>query len=142
MSTILQIADAVVAELAAGSFDQELFVERLYVPDFDLEEMDELRVTVVPRELRVSGLNRTQCSYEADIDIAIQKKFKLGSAAEIDPLVELVEAIADFFRLRRLTSFPAVIWSGTEHHVLYSEEHWNQYHQFTSLLTLTFRVDR
>lgn len=140
MSIVLNITDAVVAQLNAAELSQAVEAERQYVPSYELKTLKELRVTVVPRELHVRSLDRGRNSYEADIDIAIQKKFNKGDAAEIDPLIEFVEEIADQFRLKRLASFPGAIWSKTVHQVLYSQEHWDQYRQFTSLLTLTFRV--
>jgi hypothetical protein len=142
LSTVLNVADAVVAQLNTATLSQPVVAERLYVPNFDLQDMQDLRVTVVPRELHVRGLDRGRNSYEAEIDLAVQKKFKKGDAAEIDPLVALVEEIADLFRLKRLASFPGAIWSRTDHQVLYSQEHWDQLRQFTSLLTLSFRVMR
>ena len=48
-----------------------------------------------------------------------------------------VEELADYFRLKRLNSFVAV---KVENSVLYSSEHWTQFNQFTSLLTLTFEL--
>ena len=142
MSTVLNVADAVVAQLNTASLSQPVVAERLYVPNFDLQDMQDLRVTVVPRELHVRSLDRGRNNYEAEIDLAVQKKFKKGDAAEIDPLVAFVEEIADLFRLKRLASFPGAIWSRTDHQVLYSQEHWDQLRQFTSLLTLSFRVMR
>lgn len=140
MSKILNIADAVVAQLNSATLSQPVEAKRLYVPSFDLPDMKSLHVTVVPRELHVRTLDRRRNLYEAEIDLAVQKKFSMGDAAEIDPLVELVEEIADVFRLQRLSSFPGAIWAGTEHRLLYSQEHWDQMNQFTSLLSLTFRL--
>ena len=53
MATILQISDSVTAQLNAAELSQPLHAQRLYVPDFDLEDMQELRVSVVPRELSI-----------------------------------------------------------------------------------------
>jgi hypothetical protein len=46
MAVILDIADAVVAELNATAFSQPLTAERYYRPQFELSEMTELKVTV------------------------------------------------------------------------------------------------
>jgi hypothetical protein len=54
----------------------------------------------------------------------------------------LVEEIADFFRLRRLTSYPDAIWVRTDNVPVYAPEHLEEFRQFTSVLTLTFRVVR
>src|SRR6056297_4293572 len=99
-ATIIQIADSVVAEINAADFSKKnLSAQRLYVPNFDLEDMKELRVTVVPREVEYLPLDRVSNKYHATIDVAIQKKFSKGDAKEIDPLAMFVEELADYFRL-------------------------------------------
>ncbi len=140
-ATVIQIADSVVAEINAGDFSKKnLAAQRLYVPNFDLEDMKELRVTVVPREVEYLPLDRVSNKYHATIDVAIQKKFSKGTPTEIDPLVRFVEELADYFRLKRLNSFVAARCIKVENAVLYSTEHWTQFNQFTSLLTLTFEL--
>lgn len=142
MTTVLQVADSVTAQLNAAEFDFEFVAERLYVPNFDLEDMKELRVSVVPRDVELLPHDRAHNRYHCRVDVAVQKKFSKGTNEEIDPLVDLVEKIADEFRLKRLVSFPAVRCIKAEHAVLYSSEHWEQLRQFTSLLTLTFELAR
>lgn len=140
-STVIQIAECVVAEINAGTFSKpNITAQRLYVPDFDLEDMKELKVSVVPREVEYLPLDRVSNKYHATIDVAVQKKFSKGDTKEIDPLVYLVEEIADYFRLKRLDSFVAARCIRVENAVLYSTEHWTQLNQFTSLLTLTFEL--
>ena len=48
----------------------------------------------------------------------------------------------DHFRHKRLDSFRAAVWVKTEHEPIYAQEHLDQMRQFTSVLTLTFRVMR
>ena len=86
----------------------------------------------------------TMVAYQYDfaIDVAVQKKFETGDAAELDPLMSLVEEIADFFRLRRLAAYPDAVWVRTDNVPVYAPEHMEEYRQFTSVLTLTFRVVR
>lgn len=142
MTTILQIADSVTAQLNATHFDHEFVAERLYVPNFDLEDMKELRVSVVPRDVEILPYDRSQNRYHCRVDIAVQKKFSQGTNQEIDALVDLAEKIADEFRLKRLLSFQASRCIKVEQTVLYSTEHWEQLRQFTSLMTLTFELSR
>ena len=105
MTTVLQVADSVTAQLNAAEFDFEFVAERMYVPNFDLEDMKELRVTVVPRDVELFPHDRAHNKYHCRVDVAVQKKFSKGTNEEIDPLVDLVEKIADEFRLKRLDSF-------------------------------------
>lgn len=103
MTTVLQVADSVVAQLNAADFDHEFIAERLYVPNFDLEDMKELRVSVVPRDVELLPHDRNHNKYHCRVDVAVQKKFTGGSNEEIDPLVDLIEKIADEFRLKHST---------------------------------------
>ena len=142
MTTVLQVADSVTAQLNVAEFDHEFIAQRMYVPNFDLEDMKELRVSVVPRDVELFPHDRAHNRYHCRVDIAVQKKFSKGTNEEIDPLVDLVEKIVDEFRLKRLASFQAARCVKAEHTVLYSSEHWEQLRQFTSLLTLTFELAR
>ena len=138
----LQIAESVNAQLNSAELSRPFVAERLYVPNFDLEEMQELRVSVVPRDMQIVGHDRATSKYNVRIDVAVQQKFEHGSNDEIDPLVALVEEIADLFRLKRLDSMPEARCTQVEHPVIYSAEHWEQLRQFTRLLTLTFQLSR
>ncbi|NLX57694.1 MAG: hypothetical protein GXY74_01240 [Phycisphaerae bacterium] len=140
MALIVDIADAVVTELNAGTFSQELTAARLYRPEFDLKEMAALHVTVVPRGVEAVTVSRTSVQYDVSVDVAVQKKLSTETNAQIDPLMGLVEEIATFFRLRRLTAYPSASWLRTENEPVYSPGHLEELRQFTSVLTVTFRV--
>lgn len=142
MSVITNIADSIVAELNAATLSLPVTAERHYVPSFPLKDMKELHVSVVPKGISISKSDRTRNTHDVQVDVAIQKKFDQGDAVEIDPLMDLVEEIADFFRLRRLDSYPAAHWIRTEHVPIYSQEHWDEMRQFTSVLTFTYRIVR
>lgn len=142
MSVETDVADSIVAELNAASLRLPLTAQRHYVPSFELKDMNELRVSVVPKGVVITKSDRNHNYHDVQIDVAVQKKFSSGSLAEIDPLLDLVEEVADFFCLRRLASYPAAHWIRTEHSPLYSPEHWDELRQFTSILTFTFRLIR
>ena len=136
MAVILDTADAVVALLNAGEFSQQFTAERLYLPLFELPDMATLHVTVVPKAVAIAGLSRIVSQREFKIDVAVQQKGD-ETAETIDPLVDLVEEIVDYFQSRRLAS-PNVICTGVDVKPIYSQEHMHELRQFTSVLTLTF----
>lgn len=142
MSEIIAVADSIVVELNAAALSLPLVAERHYVPSFELKELTTLHVSVVPKAMTITKSDRTHNVHDIQVDVAVQKKFDSGNVAEIDPLMNLVEEIADFFRLRRLASYPNAHWIRTEHMPIYSQEHWDEMRQFTSVLTFTFRVVR
>ncbi len=142
MTVITSIAQAVTDELNAGTFSQPLVAVREYWPAFDLQEMQNLHVTVVPRGVRISLADRTRVQHEVLIDIAVQKKVAQETAAELDPLMALVQEVVDFLKHRRLTAIPDAIWIRTENEPVFAQEHLSELRQFTSLLTVTYRLAR
>ncbi|MCO6454818.1 MAG: hypothetical protein J5I93_05915 [Pirellulaceae bacterium] len=141
MATIIQIADAVVAQLNAATFSQPLTAARLYAPSFELPDMETLHVTVVPRGIASTSLDRKRDSFSFDIDLAVQKKTDMAQAS-LDALMTLVEEIADHFRAEPLSSFPGARCVDVKNAPVYSQEHLDELRQFTSVLTLTFRMAR
>jgi hypothetical protein len=146
MSTIIDIADAVVTELnspGAPGFSQTFQAQRYYRPVFDLAEMKDLHVTVMPKGVEMSMAGRSLVQSDVQIDIGVQKKLSAdstGDIAEIDALMGLVQEIIDFLRCRRLSALPAAAWVRTENSPIFAPEHLEQLRQFTSVITLTYRV--
>jgi hypothetical protein len=140
-ASMVAIADAVTAELNGHSFSQPFNAHRLYLPIFDLQAMSELKVTVVPKSISSSSLDRSRDNFDYQIDIAIQKKTP-NEIAVIDSLMLLVEEIGDHFRSSPLSSFPGARCTSVENTPVYAPDHLQELRQFTSVLTLTFRLWR
>jgi len=141
MAVILDIADAVVDQLNATPFSQPLTAERHYQPRFELSEMTELKVSVVPRSLASKSLDRNRDSFDYLIDVAVQKKTDMTQAA-LDALMALVEEITNHFRMQKLAGYPAARCTEVKNEPVYALEHLDELRQFTSVITLTFRVWR
>jgi len=136
MSSIIAIADAVVTELNAHNFSQPLTAVRHYVPTFDLKDMQDLHVSVVPRGVEISTAGRGIVQRGIQVDIGVQKK--IAGDAEIDGMMSLVDEIAEFFRAKR--RFGSALWVKTANFPIYSPEHLHELRQFTSVLTVTLRT--
>lgn len=148
MSLPINIADAVVAELntaSAGTFTPTFTAVRRVLPVFELAEMTELHVSVVPRAVEITGSTRSACQHDVQIDIGIQQKLA-STDGELDQqvpmLCELVDQIADYLRRRVLQATPQAVWVRAANDPIYAPEHLSQLRQFTSVLTLTYRVMR
>ncbi len=143
MSTIASIADAVAAHINAGTFSQPITAERMYQPAFTLEDLKDLRVSVVPRTTAISAASRDSSIFECVIDVGVQQKLPAGDEEiEIDRLLDLVEEIADHLRLRRLPDAPEAAWAGITHEPVVSSESLEQHRVFTSVLSVMYRVRR
>lgn len=139
IATIIDIADSVVAELNAATFSQPIEAKRYYAPQFELPEMKTLHVSVVPRAIASSALDRSRYSFEYQIDVAIQQKVDPKNPP-LDALMGLTEEIAAHFRAGALASYPNARCSDVKNDPVYLPEHIVEYRQFTSVLTLTFKV--
>ena len=101
--------------------------------------MVSLHVTVVPRAIESTSLDRARDTHEMKIDVAIQQRVaSLGNEA-IDPLMALVQEIAGFLTRRHLGEAQ---WKKTENKPVYAPEHLHEMKQFTSVLTVTYQVTR
>jgi len=138
MAMIADIAGAVVTALNGHTFSQPFTAARAYLPVFDLKDMKDLRVTVVPRGVEMTTAGRGLAASDIQIDVAVQKKLSGADNAEIDALMGLVQEIADF--VRSTGRFGDGSWVRTENVPIYSPEHLGELRQFTSVLTLTLKV--
>ena len=144
MRTAIAIADAVVATVNAGSYGQTVQAQRLHQPSFTLDELKTLHVSVVPRSVQVSAASRDTSMYDVAIDVGVQKKIAAGPQGdqEIDGLLELVEEIGDQLRLKRLPDMTEAAWVSLAHEPIVAAEHLDQHRQFTSIITVVYRVRR
>jgi len=142
MAVITDIADAVVASLNSRSFSQPFIAQRRYQPSFELPEMQALQGSVVPKSVSITKATRDSGYFDFAIDIGVQKKVNPETLAEIDALMTLMDEIADHLRLTRLDGAPQAAWLTIEHAPIFAPEHLDQLRQFTSVLTVTYRVAR
>lgn len=142
MSTIIDIADAVVASLNAGVFSQQFTAHGRYRPVMDLPQLQTLHVTVVPRDVTITSAGRNCVQRDCRIDIAVQKKVDQEDLAEIDSLMNLMEEIIEHFQEHRLDDYPDAGLVRIENAPIYSVEHMDQHQVFTSVVTLTYRMWR
>src|SRR5690606_27310151 len=107
VSVVVNIADSIVAALNAQVFDPPFTAVRRLLPVFDLAEAgQEVRVTVVPRSVVVTGGTRTENFFDVSVDIGVQRRIEVEDTAQGDALLALVEQIGDALRLKRLPSYP------------------------------------
>lgn len=142
MALIIDIVDEVVEELNAGAFSLPFTATRGYLPRFELGDLETLRVTVVPKGLEIVRASRDARQHDYQLDVAVQKKLGATDAAEIDPLMDLVEEVADYFDGRALDTDPVARCLTVENVPIYAPEHMHEHRVFTSVLTLSFRTWR
>lgn len=140
VSSLLAVSDAVVATINGAALGQPINAERLFLPQFELQEMNVLRVVVVPKDEERKPITRASKQATYRVDVGVLKKLASTEATEIDPLCALVASIAALFDGKRLAALPNAICTVAKTEPVYSPEHLEQLRQFTSVVVLTFKV--
>lgn len=141
-SILVALADAIVAVLRDGTFSLPFEVQRGYCPVVDLPALDGALVTVIPKSLAISAATRADGFYDCAVDIGVQRKVDPDKPAELDALMKLVEEIGDRLRGLRIAEPVAAAWLSLENEPVFASEHLAERSQFTSVLTVTYRVRR
>ena len=136
----VQIADAVVAELRAGQFTSSFVPVRKLLPVRELSELDELRVTVMPRAMESVPLARNTERRTYTIDIGVQQR--VGQDVEHDAAVVMgvSEEIAEFLRNRALDEKKEASYVGHGIDPIYSPEHLEELRVATSVVTVRYTM--
>jgi hypothetical protein len=157
---ILDIADAIVDQLTAGATDGDLCRDDftaavLFDSAFELKDST-LHVDVLPAGLDLDIATRATLIHLARFDVLIREKIGDNDAYEtpdqqIRHLLQLAEEIARYLTAdddagtagRRLATLPEAVSDGpAELRPPYVPRHLREWRQFTSIVTVTYRVDR
>ena len=100
MSKDIALADEIVTALNGEAWAVAFTAEREYVPDWDVkDELDQLRCVVIPEERAAEGFERDQLLKTYSIVVCFAQRLLLKTRAELDGLLDLVEAVTDFLEL-------------------------------------------
>ncbi|MPM41397.1 hypothetical protein SDC9_88052 [bioreactor metagenome] len=128
MSEVLNIANAVAAELS------DYHAEVLFFPEFELRELEEMRVVVVPTGTEYKTLSRAVHEELPKVQVGFLKR---GCEDNLPELLQLVEGLGLGFLNRRLAGAMCVC---VAYNPIYSPEHLRERGQFTSVIELTFKT--
>ena len=146
---LIELADAVVAELNATTWSWAFTAKRTYRPRFDLKELATLRVSVVPVVSSTEITGRSSTEVAPAVDVAVQKQVTgPDDTATIDRLMGLLQEVQDYFLGGGLTlaSGPqaacigCVQVSGAE--AGYVVKHLDELHAFTGIVRLNWKLGR
>jgi hypothetical protein len=138
---LLLVADGVTAELNLGAYTIPIQAVRYYQPKFNLSEMSELKVSVVPKSISDKPLTRSLNTYDCKVDIGIQQRCEITHPM-LDALTNLVYEIAHRLRTVPLSTLPDARFVGLDNEPVFAPEHLDELRQFTSVLTATYRLWR
>jgi hypothetical protein len=127
MPDILKIAEAVAEELA------EYSAEVSFVPEYELAELAEMRVVVVPLAIEFKTLSRSSREELLKVSVGILKR---GKESELPDLLKLSNDIGVRFLHCKLAGATCV---SVAYDPIYSPEYLRQRNQFISVIQLAFK---
>ena len=127
------MADALEIAMCVRDVLRDLDAELSFAPQFDLADLAELKVVVVPTDFGLGVATRGAAEEEFGVEVGFLKK---AAENELPDLVRLVSDVAGRFPGQR---FCDAACTEAKFNPLYSPEHLRERRQFTSVLALTFR---
>lgn len=154
-STVAQVADAVLGVTKGLAWPFAVDFARGYGDiDEQLEERDKAQVDVIAGARPLLELaTRGAWGYQIDVHTVLRQRFSAFERSQlegrianelIDPMVEMVEAIAESLIPQRFTALEPIDakWFSTTIEAIYISEHLRQYGQFTGHVRTTFMVEK
>lgn len=146
------VADAVVAELAAGvaavAFSAEFTPVRSFISSAELEDLDTLHVDVVPVTPNPSIEARFSVGCENQVDVAIRKRFEgddldattgRPTNAAVDALLYLEQEIYCYLaEHKRLTGYTDAGFMEAVIRTAWAADHLENRQQFTGIIRVTY----
>lgn len=130
MSEVIRIAEAVAESL------KKYHAKVLFFPEFELRDLDDLRVIVVPHSTEYKTASRGRHEEILKVQIGFLKR---GSEENLDDLLQTIEKIGLGFLNEKLGGATCVC---VAYDPIYSPEHLRERGQFTSIIELSFRQFR
>lgn len=140
MKIAIDIADAIVTELKACSFSEPLAVARRVLPEFELAELKDLTVVIVPKSVQINNITRQSSSFDVAVDIGIQQKIDKDTDAEVERLSGVVTELVSYLNRRPLSTLPNVQFKSITNDPVYVPEYLSRKRLFMSILTLIYKV--
>lgn len=149
MGNMSEISEAVKDFINGQTYSETFTAVRRYAPQYDLDDLTELIVTVVPATATAQTISRSAATYEIGIDIGVQKKLPSGIDCDlpenVDGLMDLVEEIEESVRFQSfaLDGGPNAFWVRSERDMAYIPEHMMGKPQtFTGVFRVFYKVTK
>ena len=141
MNRISAAAVAVTDKLNSLTWSVPFTAERTFQVNHERAELEDIKVSVVPRSAARQMEVRSAVEHVVQIDVGIQQAIDPGSLSDCDAMLDLLLEIADAFHMTTLVcgGVPAVC-TEVEHEPLYVGEHLDQQRVFTGVVTLSLTM--
>ncbi len=139
MKLAVDLADAIVTELSGGTFTEPVSVVRRVLPEFELAELGNLTVAVVPKSVEITNVTRQSSQYDVAVDIGIQQKIGKQTDDEVLRLSGIVSQVVAFLNRRSFAALQAR-FKTIANEPVYAPELLSEKRLFLSVITVTYTM--
>lgn len=144
---ISQLARSLAARLTSASYTTAyptIVAQQAYLPRYDLEQMGDLKVSVLPREVSITTTTRGAEQHDYTLAVVVAKRTD-GSVEQVDALLALVEKLCDHLRSNSMPyvtgePWPAVTWFALSLEPVWSQEHLEERRVFFTAINVQYRA--
>lgn len=140
MATVAELADAIVSALNSRSWSMPFTAVHSYLPRHQLGDLEEVKVTVVARSVRIDDASRGTTQFTYVYDVAFQKR--VNDNVETEAILDLIEEVLDFLASEILPGYPQARASSVQNDPPYLIEHLEDFRVLTSVVTVEYEVWR
>jgi len=138
---LLQILDAVAAEITASGIVPAESVAVSFAPDYEAIDLAGLVVAVAPNERPISEEPFSRASADASIlvDVGFLARAETDDAVRV--LLDQFLRLTHYLRRRPLAAFPAAAWTNTQVHTPAWADKLRENRIYLAVATFTYHVE-
>lgn len=134
------LAEALAEADGAGTFSRTIDPKFAYAPTWDLEDLAELQVSIVPRSKESTQASRGQIDELFTIEVGLQEQCQPTDLDKIDELLALADEIET--HLEEAGDLAGAYWVSNERDPLFFPDHLREHSVFTTVIAATYRRER
>lgn len=143
MSVLVDVAEAVKGRINAQLPGLGSPAVREHVPLYDLSTQGlDVKVSVVPKDVRIDRESRQAARWEIEIDVGVQRRVATAGLGEIDAMHGVVESVQDVLYGADLATTPVARFRSSAISPILVPDHVERMNTYTSVITVTYRVTR
>lgn len=139
--SIIELANAIVADLRAATLPMPFDVERRWVPEYEISDLRSLRIAVAPMAIdpRIK-ITRSDDQLDMVIAVSLMRKMDETADADLDPYVTMAMATAKHLAGGTLSAAPTAKLVKLAHDPLVDLGWFKNHRTFFSLISTTWRT--
>ena len=134
-SSLVKLADACLSHLSSQSLSMSYTTKKLFLPDFEREDLSGVEVSIFPQGQQSSISARDSEQYIYTLNVVIRMPITPSATPDLDAALYFTEQLKDSLRL---TSLAGCSYQGIQNDPAYDLEALAERNEIISIITATY----